>query len=119
MYECQILVRLKNTTIQNKYGKQYGNCQVCNEKYSQYCIEASQSIKGRNNILFIFCYDCYLVVNDICSKFVYNKKIYNYDGCYHLNDENVPIQIKQPIPIHSFSNFEYTIPFIIGNKLIF
>ena len=36
MYECQILVRLKNTTIQNKYGKQYGNCQVCNEKYSQY-----------------------------------------------------------------------------------
>ena len=117
MYEYQILVRLKNTTIQNKYGKQYGNCQVCNEKYSQHCVTASQSIKGRNNILFIFCYDCYLVVNDICSKFVYNKKIYNYDGCYHLND--VPIQIKQPIKIRSFSNFDYTIPFIIGNKLIF
>ena len=60
MYEYQILVRLKKTCIKSKDHIQYGNCQVCSEKYSQRCIEASQNIKGKKNTVFIFCNDCYL-----------------------------------------------------------
>ena len=53
MYEYQILVRLKKTCIKNKGHIQYGNCQVCSEKYSQRCIEGSQNIKGKKNTVFM------------------------------------------------------------------
>ena len=113
MYEYQILVRLKKTCIKNKGHIQYGNCQVCSEKYSQRCIEASQNIKGKKNTVFIFCNDCYSVVNDICCRFVYNKNIYDYETSYHIND--------RPIVTHNMvrpSNIYYKVPFIIGARLI-
>ena len=112
MYEYQILVRLKKTSIKSKGHIQYGNCQVCKEKYSQLCIEASQNIKGKKNIVFIFCNDCYSVVNDICSKFVYNKNMYDYETSYHINDR--PIVTQNTILNRSI----YKVPFIIGTRLI-
>lgn len=89
MQEQQILVRLKTTTIKTKGFNQYGKCQICNEKYSQWCIEAS--LYNKHNV-FIFCKDCFLEVNDICCKFVYNKTVYSYEIAYHINEK----------PIHNF-----------------
>jgi hypothetical protein len=86
MEEYQILVRLKKTSIKKRGFMQYGNCQICCEKYSQRCIEASDNAQG---IVFIFCNDCYLQVNDICSMFIYYKKIYQYETSFHLNDRPV------------------------------
>jgi hypothetical protein len=106
MQEHQILVRLKKTSIKKRGFMQYGNCQICCEKYSQRCIEASEGI------VFIFCNDCYLQVNDICSRFIYNKKIYQYETSYHLNDR--PIKKKKKCGF-CFSYF----PFIVGTKLMF
>lgn len=112
MYEYKILVRLRKTCIKSKGYTQYGNCQICNEKFSQLCIEASQNIKGKKNVVFIFCKDCYSVVNDICSKFVYNKTIYDYETSYHISDKPIPIKdIK-------FANIYYKLHFIIGTKFI-
>ena len=39
--EYQILVRLKSTNIKSNCGNWYGNCQICNEKFSQQCVEGS------------------------------------------------------------------------------
>jgi hypothetical protein len=114
MYEYQILVRVKKTTIRSKGYSQYANCQICNEKYSQLCVEAesSQNKEGKNNVVFVFCNDCYLVVNDICSKFVYNKNVYHYEKSYHINDK--PIKKKKKCSFISHDIF----PFVIGNRLI-
>ena len=110
------MVRLKKTRIKSKGYIQYGNCQICNEKYSQRCIEASAEDSTNNkpnSIVFIFCNDCYLAVDDICSKFVFNKKNYDYEASYNINDK----PIKRPN-----SNINFTcnvIPFIAGNKALF
>ena len=112
MYEYQILVRIKPTNIKTgRRGYQYGKCQICNENYSQHCIEASTYNKKIDNIVFILCKDCSTVVNDICAKFVYEKKIYNYETSYHINDRPI-----KKIKIYALS---YKIPFIIGNKMMF
>jgi formate dehydrogenase maturation protein FdhE len=109
MQEYQILVRLKKTTIKRKGFVQYGNCQICGEKYSQRCIEASYRTEG---IVFIFCNDCYSNVNDVCSKFIYNKKIYEYESSYHIDEK--PIKKKKKCGF--CFNF---IPFVVGNRLLF
>jgi formate dehydrogenase maturation protein FdhE len=109
MIEYQILVRLKKTSIKKKGLIQYGKCQVCGEKYSQRCIEASHHAEG---FVFIFCNDCYLQVNDVCTKFIYNKKIYEYESSYHINEK--PIKKKKK------SSFWFDfIPFVVGNRLMF
>ena len=114
MQECQILVRLKKTSIRKKYGEQYGNCQICNEKYSRNCIETSSQDKFDEIIVFIFCNDCHFVVNDICSRFVFNKQIYNFEKSYHIREK--PIQEK----FCKCSSYSYNIfPFIIGNRMLF
>ena len=111
MHECQILVRLKKRCVKNKYGKQYGNCQICNQKHSYNCVEASAHNKRDEFIVFIFCEDCYSAVNDICSKFVYNKNIYSYEKSYHIKDN----------PIKKRCKFVFSVvPFIIGgNRVLF
>jgi len=114
MHECQILVRLKKTFIKKKHGEQYGNCQICNEKHSRNCIEASSHDKFADFIVFLFCNDCYFVVNDICSRFVFNKQIYNFENSYHIREK--PIK-KKICKCSSFSYLKF--PFIIGNKTLF
>jgi hypothetical protein len=108
MEEYQILVRLKKTNIKRKGFMQYGNCQICCEKYSQRCIEASNRAEG---IVFIFCNDCYSQVNDICSKFIYNKKVYEYETAYHIDDKPFKKKKKCGVCFNS-------IPFLLGNRVV-
>jgi hypothetical protein len=107
MLEYQILVRLKKTSIKRKGFVQYGKCQICGEKYSQRCIEASNH---NDRFIFIFCNDCHLQVNDVCTKFIYNKKVYEYETSYHINEK--PIKKKK---CGFWLNF---MPFVIDNRLI-
>jgi hypothetical protein len=108
MIEYQILVRLKKTSIKRKGFFQYGNCQICNEKYAQRCIEASNRAEG---IVFIFCNDCYSNVNDVCCKFIYNTKVYEYETSYHINEK----PIKKKKKCWFWLNY---IPFVVGNNRV-
>ena len=110
--EYQILVRLKSTNIKSNCGNWYGNCQICNEKFSQQCVEGSCN-KYIDNIVFILCNDCFAVVNDICSKFVYNNVVYHFEKSYHINDRLMKMKIKKKFIHYSI------IPFIAGNKIMF
>ena len=118
MHEYQILARLKQTTIKSNRGNWYANCQICNEKYSQQCIEASTIAynKSRDNMVFILCKDCFTVVNDLCSKFVYNNIVYQFETSYHINDR--PIKMKMKIRKKN-ANHYVRIPFITGNKIMY
>jgi len=93
MNEYRILVRLNNTFLRKKREdrKVYGYCQVCSDKYAQYCIEASMCLDNRKHVVFVFCNDCHCALNDICSLFVYKKIEYTYEDSYHISE----IQIKK------------------------
>jgi hypothetical protein len=93
MNEYRILVRLNNTFLRKKREdrKVYGYCQVCSDKYAQYCIEASMCVDNRKHVVFVFCNDCHCALNDICSLFVYKKIEYTYEDSYHISE----IQIKK------------------------
>ena len=111
MYEYQILVRLKHTNIKSVSGRWYGNCQICNEKFSQQCIEGSSNT-SKGNVVFILCKDCFTVTNDICSKFIYNNMVYHFETSYHINDR--PKTKKKKYFTHYNS-----MPLIVGNKVMF
>jgi hypothetical protein len=91
MIEYQILVRLKKTLLKKNDSEIYGNCQVCNEKYGKNCIETSLINCCKIHIVFIFCNDCHKALNDICSIFIFNKKLYTYEDSYPISE----ITIKQ------------------------
>jgi hypothetical protein len=112
MYEHQILARIKPTKIKTgRRGYQYGKCQICSENYSQQCVEASNNNKTTENIVFILCKDCCAAVNDICTTFVYEKKTYNFETFYNINDKPI-----RKLKLYSVS---YKIPFVIGSKVMF
>lgn len=90
MIEYQILVRLHKTRITRGKDKMlYGNCQVCNDKFGAYCIEASMYLSCKTHIVFIFCKDCHSALNDICSIFIYKKKSYNFEDSYPINELSI------------------------------
>ena len=96
MIEYQILTRL-NTTVLKRKGKDrqlYGNCQVCNDKYGQLCIEASLSNNSKKHTVFIFCSDCHSALNDISAVFIYKKKIYTYEDSYHISENPIKLKTK-------------------------
>jgi hypothetical protein len=108
MQEYKVSVRLRNISIKKwNYNKFYGNCQICNEKYSQEFIEGSYN---NNRAIFVFCKDCYLVVNDICSEFKLNGISYQYERVYNINNLHTK-KIRQP--------FQIMIPIVFGNKVMF
>lgn len=112
MYECHILTRIKSTKIKTgRRGYQYGKCQICSENYSQQCVEASNSNKKLDNIVFILCIDCCTAVSDICCTFLYEKKEYNFEKSYNIND----------IPIRKLKlcSSGYRMPIVFGNKILF
>lgn len=95
MIEYQILVRLNKTRIAKGRDKNiYGNCQVCNDKNGQFCIEASRNDGYKMHNVFIFCADCYSVLNDICSIFVYKKFTYTFEDSYHISENPVKTKNK-------------------------
>ena len=92
MLEYRILVRLNKTRFRKGQDKKlYGNCQACKDKYGLYCIEASTN-SMKKNIVFLFCKDCYAVLNDICCVFIFKKKTYLYEDGYPISEN--PIQQK-------------------------
>jgi hypothetical protein len=94
MIEYRILVRLNKTLLRRREDRNvYGYCQVCNDKYAQYCIEASMCVDNRKHIVFVFCKDCHCALNDICSLFVYKKIEYTYEDSYHISE--IPIKKKR------------------------
>lgn len=85
MKEYQILTRLNKTRIaKGRDRRLYGNCQVCNDKFGQFCIEASRNDAYRIHCVFVFCVDCHSVLNEICSIFIYKKKKYTFEDSYPL-----------------------------------
>jgi len=117
MCEHQILIRLKHTNIKSISGNWYGNCQICNEKFSQQCVEGSCN-KSIDNVVFILCNDCFAAVNDICSKFVHNNIVYHFETSYHINDRLRRMKMKKKKKKKYFIHY-ITIPFIVGNKILF
>lgn len=108
MLEYKVSVRLNNIHIKKgNYNSYYGNCQICNEKHSQEFIEASY-----NNVraVFVFCKDCYEVVNDICSVFKLDGVSYQYENVYNIKNLNTKNRV------NSYKNM---IPIIIGNRVLF
>jgi hypothetical protein len=92
MIEHQILVRLNRTFIKKKNSELYGNCQVCNDKNGKNCIEASLKNSNKIHCVFLFCSDCHNALNDICSIFIFNKKMYTYEDSYPITE--IPIKQK-------------------------
>jgi len=94
MIEYQILVRLNKTQIRKGKDKNiYGICQVCSDRYGQFCIEASSSnCRQKINVVFIFCKECHTALNDICTIFIYKKNTYSYEDTYHISEN--PVKIK-------------------------
>ena len=108
MLEYKVSVRLNNNRIKKgSYNSYYGNCQICSEKYSREFIEASYN---NSRAIFVFCKDCYTVVNDICSVFKLNGISYQYERVYNINNLNTKKR-RQP--------FQIIIPIIVGNKVMF
>ena len=118
MLEHQILVRLNKN--KNKFWKgNYGNnCQLCKEKNPQFCIEASPVKLKDKKCVFVFCRDCYLSVNDICSKFIFNKKMYVYDHGFKLSEKFYKNTCDTTVVVKKKKWF-CVFPFVSGRLLIY
>jgi hypothetical protein len=117
MIEHQILVRLNKNKHKFWKGKYCNTCQLCKEKNSQFCIEATPVKVKDKKCVFIFCRDCYLSVNDICSKFIYNKKIYAYDCGFHIS-EKYNKNTCNTVTIKK-TKYIYMFPFVSGRLFIY
>ena len=107
MQEYKVSVTLKSIYIKKgNYNNYYGNCQICSEKQSREFIEASYN---NSRAIFVFCKDCYTVVNDICSVFKLNGISYQYERVYNINNLNIK---------RCYSYKFIMMPTIVGNKVM-